>query len=85
MMYIVLETQTYTNGTVGTLIETFSDRNAAESKYHTVLAAAAISQLPKHCAFMLDDSARLLKSEVYIHEVIPVPPEPEEPETVEGE
>lgn len=82
MMYIVLETQTYTNGTVGTLIETFSDKNAAESKYHTVLAAAAISQLPKHCAFMLDDSARLIKSEVYFHEVLP---EPEEPEVVEGE
>ena len=82
MMYIVLETQTYTNGTVGTLIETFSDKNAAESKYHTVLAAAAISQLPKHCAFMLDDSARLIKSEVYFHEVLQ---EQEEPEVVEGE
>ena len=77
MRYIVLETQTYTGGSVGTIIESFEDRNAAESKYHTMLAAAAISQLPKHCAFMLDDSARLLKSEVYFHEVIPVPPEPE--------
>lgn len=83
MRYIVLETQTSTDGTVATLIETFSDRNAAESKYHTVLAAAAISQLPKHCAFMLDDSARLLKSEVYIHDVVPVPDS--EPEVIEGE
>jgi len=73
-MYIILETQTNTNGTVGTLIDTYTDRNAAESKYHTVLAAAAISALPLHSAFMLTDEGYLIRSEVYRHEV----PNPEE-------
>ena len=64
-MYIILETQTYENGTVGTLIDSFENRNAAESKYHTVLAAAAISNLPLHCAFMLTDEGYTIKSECY--------------------
>ena len=40
------------NGTVGTLIDSCENRNDAESKYHNVLAAAAISQLPLHCALL---------------------------------
>ena len=75
-MYIILETQTYNDGTVGTLINSFSERNAAESKYHQVLAAAAISQLPRHCAFMLTDEGYTIKSEFYTHEQA----EPVEPE-----
>ena len=69
-MYIILETQTNPNGTVGTLINSYEDRNAAESKYHNVLAAAAISQLPLHCAFMLTDEGYTIKSEVYRHDVV---------------
>ena len=68
-MYIILETQTNANGTVGTLVDSFIDRNAAENKYHTVLANAAISQLPRHCAFMIDDEGYTIKSECYTHEV----------------
>ena len=67
-MYIILETQTNANGTVGTLINSYEDRNAAESKYHQVLSAAAISQLPRHCAFMLTDEGYTIKSEFYVHE-----------------
>lgn len=69
-MYIILETQTNANGTVGTLINSYEDRNAAESKYHQVLAAAAISQLPRHCAFMLTDEGYTIKSEFYVHEQV---------------
>lgn len=79
MRYIVLETQTYNNGTVGTLINSYTDKLQAESKFHLVLSAAAVSQLPKHCAFLLDDSARLLKSEAYIHEIPDIPIEPVDP------
>ena len=66
-MYIILETQTNPNGTVGTLINSYEDRNAAESKYHQILAAAAISQIPRHCAFMLTDEGYTIKSEFYTH------------------
>lgn len=69
-MYIILETQTNANGTVGTLIDSYENRNAAESKYHNVLAAAAISQLPLHCAFMLTDEGYTIKSEAYRHDVV---------------
>ena len=68
-MYIILETQTNTDGSLGTLINQYEDRNAAESKYHQVLSSAAISELPHHCAFMLSDEGFVIKSECYTHEV----------------
>lgn len=67
-MFIVLESQTHTEGTVGTLVSSFEDRNEAENAYHTILASAAISELPKHCAFMLTDDGYTIKSEMYTHE-----------------
>lgn len=74
-MYIILETQTYTDGTVGTLINTYTDINEAESNYHKVLMAAAISTIPIHTAFMLTDSGQIIKSESYKHEIKPEEPE----------
>ena len=74
-MYIVLETQTYIDGTVGTLINTYTDTNEAESNYHRVLMAAAISTVPIHTAFMLTDSGQIIKSESYKHEIKSEEPE----------
>ena len=74
-MYLVLETQTAANGTVATLIDQFADRNAAENKYHLILASAAISQIPIHTAFMLTDEGFTIKSETYRHDPQPVEPE----------
>ena len=68
-MYIILETQTNLDGTVGTILTTFTDQDQAESKYHLVLSSAAVSSLPRHCAFMLTDEGYILKSECYRHEV----------------
>ena len=68
-MYIILETQTNTDGSLGTLINQYEDRNAAESKYHQVLSSAAISELPFHCAFMLTDEGYTIKSECYRHNI----------------
>lgn len=72
-MFIILELQTNTDGTVGTLINTYTEQNDAESKYHSVLASAAVSSLPKHTAFMLADDGRVVKSECYTHEIEPEP------------
>ena len=66
-MYIILEAQTNANGTVGTLVDTYTDRNTAENKYHTVLASAAVSQLPLHSVFMLSNEGYIIKSECYTH------------------
>ena len=77
-MFIVLEVQANIDGTVGTLINTYKDteKSMAESKYHTILSAAAISNVYNHAAFMLTDEGRLIRSERYRHES-PAETEPE--------
>lgn len=77
-MYIILEAQSYVDGTVSTLVSSYDTRNAAENKYHLVLAAAAISELPRHSAFMLSDEGYLVKSESYTHETVEPESEPEQ-------
>lgn len=70
MTYIVLELQTNTDGTVGNLVYSFADRNQAEQKYHTILAAAAVSNLPKHAAIILADDGRSLMYQCYRHDSV---------------
>ena len=65
MKYIVIELQTNADGTVGNIVTAYDDRNAAESQYHTVLAAAAISTLPVHAACLMDTTGRLLDRGCY--------------------
>lgn len=77
--YLVVEMQTYADGSHGSLKDEFDDLSLAEQQYHTVLAAAAVSTCPLHSAVLLDFSGRLLKREQYTHEVQP------EPEVVEEE
>ncbi len=67
-MYIVLESQTNKDGTIGTIVTSFSDRNEAESKYHEILMYASKSALPMHTAFMLTNAGHVIKSECYEHE-----------------
>lgn len=66
MNYIVIEAQTNGN-TTATLIDTFADPNLAESKYHMVLAAAAVSKVEKHTAALLDETGYCIKSQCYEH------------------
>ena len=78
-MFIILEAQTNLDGTVGNILTGYENRDEAESKYHSVLSAAAISDLPLHSAFMLTNDAHVIKSECYRHEQPEQTPEPEEP------
>lgn len=48
-------------------------RLKAEAKYHEVLAAAAVSELPSHSATILSSDGRLIATQCYKHAV----PEPE--------
>ena len=52
---------------MATIVTTHVERNEAESKYHTVLAAAAISAVPLHSAVLMDDSGYTLKNDTYVH------------------
>ena len=65
-MYIVMEIQT--GDSVATIVNSYADRNTAEQKYHSILSAAAVSEVPKHGAVMLTDEGTRLKNECYIHE-----------------
>ena len=70
MSYIVVELQTNSDGTVGNLVYSYDNRNEAESKYHAVLAAAAISALPVHSCALMSNDCVLLKQGCYKHETI---------------
>lgn len=66
MVFYVIEIQT--NAEVGSVIPfTFTNRNEAEAKYHSLLAVAAVSEVPKHGAMLFTDDCFILKSEVYNH------------------
>ena len=76
MSFIVIEIQTNADGSVGNFVWSYAERGPAEQKYHTVLAAAAVSALPSHAAIMVTSEGHMLAHNVYHHEV--EPPEPEE-------
>ena len=63
--YVVIEIQTANNGTVSVLSTAYNTRNEAESKYHTVLAAAALSDLPVHSAVLLDNFGGVMNNQSY--------------------
>jgi hypothetical protein len=68
MKYLVIEIQTNTDGKIGILTFSYDDRNEAESKYHAVLAAAAISALPMHTCDLIQADGILLARQSYVHE-----------------
>lgn len=66
MIFYVIEIQTGTES--GAIIPfSFSDRNQAEAKYHSLLAVCATSSVPKHGAMLFNEDGFILKSEVYNH------------------
>ena len=90
--FYILEIQQYANGEFGDIRHVAYEedpgkaRLKAESKYHEVLAAAAVSELPSHSATLITSDGRVVMNQCYKH-AIPTPeptPEPEvEPETLE--
>lgn len=66
-MFIVIEIQA-TNESISTIVNDYSDRLDAESKYHQILTSAAKSSVPKHSAVLLNDEGQRINSECYVHE-----------------
>ena len=59
-MYIVIEIQTNSDGTVGNLVWAFDNEAQAQQKYHYVLASAAVSGLPCHsCVILRNDGEQI--------------------------
>ena len=66
-MYFVLEIQIGETGSI--LPFSFDNQPDAEAKYHSILAVAAKSEVPKHSAVLMAENGITLKKESYFHEV----------------
>ena len=75
MTYIVLETQTTSGTTAIVPPAAYTDRNAAEAAFHSILAAAAVSAVEEHAAMLFTSDGRMLRNECYKHAA--QEPEPE--------
>ena len=67
MKYIVIEIQKAANDSVSTIVTQHETRYAAEGKYHTILAAAAVSSVPQHGAVLLTDAGQEICHQTYTH------------------
>ena len=65
--YIVIEIQRWENGSMSTPAYAYDTKEAAEAKYHSILAAAATSALPRHAAILMSDEGFPLRHESYTH------------------
>ena len=90
--YYIIEIQKTFSGEYGHIVHWAFDedkemaRLKGESKFHEVLAAAAVSQTDTHSAILIDSNGSPIKNQYYRHtQHVEPEPEPEtEPET-EGE
>lgn len=83
--FYVMEIQQYADGSYGDIKHFAYDEDAdkaqlkAESKYHEVLAAAAVSNTMSHAAILFSSEGFPLMHQCYKHTVVPEEaPEPEE-------
>lgn len=89
MQYYIIEIQQNAAGEFGHIVHWAYDadptkaRLKAESKYHEVLAAAAISELPQHSASLLTSDGRCIMNQCYRHTI--ATPEPEVEPTTDPE
>jgi len=74
--YYIIEIQKNANGEYGHIVHYAYDENAdrarmkAESKYHEVLAAAAISDVPQHSASLIASDGFPVMHQCYVHNVV---------------
>lgn len=68
MIFYVIEIQTQA-GAGAVIPFTFTDRDQAEAKYHSLLAVCATSSVDKHGAMLFNEDGFIIKSEVYNHGV----------------
>lgn len=66
-MFAVIEIQK--NGATATPITNlYESKGEAYNKYHTVLAAASVSDVPEHSAILVSEEGSYLFHEKFIHE-----------------
>ena len=67
-MYIVIELQTNTDGVVSNLVTSHNTLADAESKFHSILASAAINEVPVHSAIIVSEEGFPVAHKCYKHE-----------------
>lgn len=66
-MYIVIELQKNADGHVSNIVTEHATLAEAESKYHSVLASAAISTIPVHSAIIVSEEGFPVAHKCYKH------------------
>ncbi len=79
VFYTTIENQVRPDGSKGLLFDHFDSETQAYAKLYTILAAAAVSEIPYHSAHILRSDGILMEGRVFDRRV----DEPEEPETEE--
>lgn len=67
MKFVLLELQVNANGELGILVSDYSVLNQAKSSFHTVMANAELSELPKHGAVLMDEEGNQILAECCFH------------------
>ena len=55
------------NGQVSTIVSSYATINEAKNKYHTILSFAAVSNIERHSACILNEKGETLVSESFRH------------------
>lgn len=69
-MYTTIENQIRADGSKGLLYDHFDSYDEAVAKFYTVCAAAAVSEIPYHAAFVLQDNGQIVKSEIFDRRIV---------------
>lgn len=68
-MFIVIELQKNADGNVANIVTQHATQAEAESAYHSILASAAISNVPVHSAVIVTEEGFTLMHQCYKHNV----------------
>ncbi len=66
-MYIVIELQKNAEGVVSNIVTSHNNLAEADSKYYSVLASAAVSQIPVHSAIIVSEEGFPVRHQCYKH------------------
>ena len=66
-MFVVIELQKNADGNVANIVSVYDTQAAAESKYHSILAAAAVTELPCHSTIIGSEEGFPLMPQCYKH------------------
>ena len=66
-MFIVIELQKNAQGEVSNIVTSHTSLDDAKSKYHLILSAAAVSEIPVHSAIIVSEDGYPVAHECYRH------------------